>query len=109
MVLITDGENSQANDFPGYWGCSDTSAPGCSGSPNQAALNTKMLDWCTKIKNDYDIELYTVAVNVNNPTAVALLEQCAGDTTHAFSVDASDLSATLANVATQIFDIYLRE
>lgn len=108
MVLITDGENTQANDFPGYWGCADTNAPGCTGSPDQAALNTKMLDWCTEIRSN-NIELYTVAVNVSNATAVSLLAQCAGDTAHSFSIDAADLQTTLASISSQIFDIYLRE
>ena len=29
MILLTDGANQQAVDFPGYWGCSQAGAPGC--------------------------------------------------------------------------------
>lgn len=109
LVLITDGENTQANDFPGYWGCADTNAPGCTGSPTQSELNTKMLDWCTKLRVDYKVDVYTVAVNINNTTAVTLLGQCAGDPEKAFSGDASQLNSSLSNVAAQLFDLHLRE
>lgn len=109
MILITDGENTQAEDFPGFWGCSDTNAPGCSGAPDQAELDTRMLNWCREIREDRDVELYTVAVNIGNPAAVAKLAQCAGDPSRAFSVDASQLGDTLADIAKSIFQLRLKE
>ncbi len=109
MILITDGENTQATDFPGYWGCADTNAPGCTGTVDAATLNTRMLDWCTSIRTTHRVELYTVAVNVTNPAAVSLLAQCAGDPAKAFAVDAADLQSTLSNVASQIFSLRIKE
>jgi Flp pilus assembly protein TadG len=109
VILITDGENSQAEDFPGYWNCSDTSAPGCSGAPNQAQLNTRMIDWCNKLNNDWKVDVYTVAVNVNNAAAVSLLAQCAGSPARAFSGDASELQNSLRQVASQLFELHLKE
>lgn len=110
MILMTDGANEQAVNFPGYWGCSDTSAPGCSGSPDRAALDARMLSWCSAIRNDHGVELYTVAVNVNDAAAVNLLRQCAGnDSTRAFSVDASELNATFATIARSTFALRIKE
>lgn len=109
MILITDGENTQAEDFPGFWGCSDTWAPGCSGAPDQAELDARMLNWCEEIREDRDVELYTVAVNIDNPAAVAKLAQCAGDPSRAFSVDAAQLGDTLGDIARSIFQLRLKE
>jgi hypothetical protein len=109
LVLITDGENTEAEDFPGYWGCSDTQAPGCSGAPDQAELDNRMLAWCSAIRNNHGVELYTVAVNISDPAAVAKLATCAGDPSHAFAVDAADLNKTLETVAGSIFQLRLKE
>ena len=109
MVLITDGENTEAEDFPGFWGCSDTQAPGCSGAPDPAELDARMLAWCSAIRNNYDVELYTVAVNISDPAAVAKLATCAGSPSRAFAVDASDLNKTLETVAGSIFQLRLKE
>ena len=109
MVLITDGENTEAEDFPGFWGCSDTQAPGCSGAPDAAELDKRMLAWCSAIRNNYNVELYTVAVNISNPAAVSKLATCAGSPTRAFAVDAADLNKTLETVAGSIFQLRLKE
>lgn len=109
LVLITDGENQEAEDFPGFWGCSDTNAPGCSGAPNASELDSRMLAWCSAIRNTYNVELYTVAVNISNPAAVAKLATCAGSPTRAFAVDAAQLNETLAAVAGSIFQLRLKE
>ena len=110
MILMTDGANEQAVNFPGYWGCSDTNAPGCAGSPDRATLDARMLSWCTEIRNTYKVELYTVAVNVTDATAVNLLKQCVGnDNTRAFAVDASELSATFATIARSTFALRIKE
>ncbi len=109
MILITDGENTEAEDFPGFWGCSDSSAPGCSGAPDSATLDARMASWCQAIRDDYGVELYTVAVNITNPAAVARLAACAGDPSRAFAVDASQLSKTLEQVAQSIFQLHIKE
>lgn len=108
VIFISDGKNTQSNDFPGYWGCSDTSAPGCTGSPDQAELDTRMLSWCTAMR-DQEIDVYTVAVNISDTTAVSLLATCAGNPENAFAVDASQLNATLSTIASSIFKLHLKE
>lgn len=109
MVLITDGENERAEDFPGFWGCSDRSMPGCNGTPSSAELDNRMLSWCSAIRDTYNVKLYTVAVNITNPAAVARLATCAGDPSRAFAVDAVDLNKTLESVAGSIFQLRLKE
>ena len=109
MVLITDGQNERANDFPGYWGCSETGSPGCSGAPDTAELNTRMLNWCQSIRDTYKVEIYTVAVNVSNASAVSLLQQCSGDTSHSFSVDASELNNAFDAISKSIFALRVKE
>jgi Flp pilus assembly protein TadG len=110
MILMTDGANEQAVNFPGYWGCSDTNAAGCSGSPNRSTLDARMISWCNEIRNTYKVELYTVAVNVSDSSAINLLRQCVGnDNTRAFAVDASELSATFATIARSTFALRIKE
>jgi hypothetical protein len=109
MVLMTDGANEQAVNFPGYWGCSETGAPSCNGSPTRATLDQRMLSWCEAIRVDYNVELYTVAINVSDANAVDLLRQCAGSASRAFSVDAADLNATFQQIARETFALRLKE
>ena len=102
MVLITDGENSQAVDYPGYWGCSSASNPGCGTSPDKAKLDEMMLSWCSALKTQYNVELYTIAVNFTNPQAVQLLRQCAPDIRHFYNIDAAQLKSVLNVIAGSI-------
>jgi hypothetical protein len=110
MILITDGANTQATSLPGFWGCSNTAYPGCSSAPTRAQLDTRMLDWCRAIREDYNIDLYTVAVNVTDTSAVSLLNQCAGNIEgHAFAVDAASLNHTFEEIARSAFSLRLKE
>lgn len=109
MVLMTDGANEQAINFPGYWGCNESGAPGCSGSPDRATLDSRMQSWCTAIRDTYKIELYTVAINVSDSDAVNRLRTCAGDPKRAFAVDASQLNATFEQIARETFSLRLKE
>lgn len=109
MVLMTDGANEQAINFPGYWGCNESGAPGCSGSPDRAILDSRMQSWCTAIRDTYKIELYTVAINVSDSDAVSRLRTCAGSADRAFAVDASQLNATFEQIARETFSLRLKE
>ncbi len=111
MVLITDGENSKATEFPGYWGC-EGPYPGCSGAPDPTELNARMLNWCEAIRNDYGIQLITIAVNfgANATSAANLLRQCAGSAENAYRIDANQLDRLLQDIAeTSILKLMLRE
>jgi hypothetical protein len=68
-----------------------------------------MLTWCTAIRDTYKVEIYTVAVNVTDKTAVNLLAQCAGAPARAFSVDASQLSTTFDEIARAAMALHLKE
>jgi Flp pilus assembly protein TadG len=109
MVLMTDGANEQAVNFPGYWGCNESGSPGCSGSPDRATLDSRMQSWCTAIRDTYKIELYTVAINVSDSDAVSRLRTCAGSADRAFAVDASQLNATFEQIARETFSLRLKE
>ncbi|CAN1485192.1 hypothetical protein MCERH10_00026 [Caulobacteraceae bacterium] len=109
MVLMTDGANEQAINFPGYWGCNESGAPGCTGSPDRATLDTRMQNWCTAIRDTYKIQLYTVAINVSDTEAVSRLRTCAGSSDRAFAVDASQLNATFEQIARETFSLRLKE
>lgn len=108
MVLITDGANEQAIDFPGYWGCNKTANGICTGSPDRATLDTRMLNWCTAIRNN-NVALYTVAVNVTDATAVTLLATCAGNPARAFTVDAGQLGTAFTQIAKDAFQLRIKE
>jgi Flp pilus assembly protein TadG len=109
MVLITDGANEQAVNFAGYWGCSESGSPGCTGSPDRATLDARMLAWCTAIRTNHHVALYTVAINVSDAAAVSLLTQCTGDASRSFSVDATQLNATLGQIARETMKLRLKE
>jgi Flp pilus assembly protein TadG len=115
MVLITDGENTQAYDSPGYWGCAQAGAPGCTGAPNQATLDARMIAWCDSIREDHDVALFTIAVNVagsqTDPnTPQGKLFRCAGsDPRRALAIDAADLQSALDEIALSMTALRLKE
>lgn len=111
MILITDGENEQAKDFPGYWGCSqqDGDHPDCKGSPDAAELDSRMQGWCKAIRETYKTKIFAIAVNFNNATAVSGLKSCAGDEQNVYSVDAADLSKVLEAIAAQVMSLRLTQ
>jgi hypothetical protein len=102
MILITDGSNEQAIDYPGYWGCSNTGNPGCTTSPNKAALDTMMMNWCQEIRTRHNVELFTIAVKIRDPGALNLLRSCAGVPDRFYSVDAAELKNVLNIIAGSI-------
>jgi Flp pilus assembly protein TadG len=108
MILLTDGQNESPWHFEGYYGCSETSDRGQAGacwrSPsvqtlNQTAMDNLMLDACEAIVEDYGVELYTIAVDVTNATAITLLRNCAGDPDRAFNITAGELDQTFQSIA----------
>ncbi|MEN9855762.1 MAG: hypothetical protein RLZZ157_888, partial [Pseudomonadota bacterium] len=114
MVLLTDGANEEAVDYPGYYGCSDPTASGCTTDTNltqdRSELNAKMLKWCEEIRLTHKIELYTIAVNVNDKAATDLLKKCVGDKSdRAYSVDADELDATFTSIARSSFGLRIKE
>ena len=110
MVLITDGENEEAKDYRGYWGCGlidPKNRPDCAGTPTPAELDTYMQGWCDSIRNTYKVQIYAIAVNMANAAAVARLQSCVGDPSKLFSVDAADLTAVLSGIAARVMALRL--
>ena len=105
MVLITDGENSQAIDYPGYWDCKGYQNPGCKGSPDKAELDRMMKAWCTAIRTQYNVDLYAVAVNFTNKQAVQLVNDCAPEPGRFFNIDAAELKRVLNVIAGSVIKL----
>jgi hypothetical protein len=110
MVLLTDGENTPTTHFEGAYGCNETGANDranagpcwrAGGVPtlNRTALDNLTRDACTAIRTTYGVELYTIAVDVSDPTAVALLQDCAGDPARAFNVSSAALDEAFEAIA----------
>ena len=98
IVLITDGEN-QTPSANGFWDTSTT----------ESALDTMMLGWCTAVRTNYNVKIYTVAVNVSDVTAVNLLKSCVGTANpeRAFSVDAANLDEAMKTIGRQMKSLKL--
>lgn len=108
VILLTDGENVEASDYEGYWGCSRKNRPGGVGNcwePGSAkdmpddVLDDLMLHNCTVMKDTYGIELYTIAVDINSPDSIGLLRDCASSPEHAFNITGAQLSNTFEELA----------
>lgn len=102
IVLLTDGQNSANANGEEYYGCdanvgeaSDNQqnssgawirrngAGGCWRAAgvnriNNTTLDNLTLDACQAIRGTYQVELYTIAVDVTNAAAISLLDRCAG-------------------------------
>jgi len=87
LILLTDGENVVGGGNELYYGCTSTShrngAGPCWISPDVAPLNDSgldalLLDSCRAARETYGIDLYTIAVDINDADAISLLDRCAG-------------------------------
>ncbi|MEM6834869.1 MAG: TadE/TadG family type IV pilus assembly protein [Pseudomonadota bacterium] len=108
VILLTDGDNVEASDYEGYWGCDRNSRPGGVGKCWRPSSIKKlsddihddmMLDACTQIKDTYGIELYTIAVDINNADQISLLQSCATSADYAFNIKAAELAKTFDELA----------
>ena len=108
MILLTDGTNMPSFHFESYYGCNETGTRGIAGdcwkapdiaNLSKAALDNLMLDSCRAIREDYGVELYTIAVDIADRNAVRLLRDCAGSDDYAFDVSSADLEETFEAIA----------
>jgi hypothetical protein len=121
-ILLTDGINDAPIDFEGYYGCTknwratgydvgsvedfDESAT-CWQSPdiqslNKASLDALMIDACTEMKNTYGIRLFTIAVDINDPTSINLLKQCASSEDDFFNISSAQMDITFNSILTSV-------
>jgi len=110
MIVLTDGENAYPFHSEGYYGCTEGStrrnADDCRqsadlGTHDRTSLDNLTLDACEQIRDTYDVELYTIAVDVADSTALTVLQTCAGDSSRFFDVSSSDLDSVFENLATE--------
>ena len=111
MIVLTDGQNAFPYHYEGYYGCLEETNRWVVGGPNpcrkdptvtpqtRATLDKLMLDACEQIRDTYNVELYTIAVDVTDATALANLQACAGDPSRFFDVSSGDLDATFEQLA----------
>lgn len=108
MIVLTDGANLAPYHFEGYYGCKDDDrrnpAGNCWESDDAKDLDTKglnnlMLDACKSIRDDYGVELYTVAMDISDKTAIKALRDCAGDKSRAYNVESKELRKTFDQLA----------
>ncbi len=66
----------------------------------QASTYENMLtSACETLRTTYNINLYTILVDVNDANATALMQGCAGDPANAFNISAAQLDSTLNQIA----------
>ena len=109
LVLLTDGENI-APAIEGYYGCARNQPRGAAGRCWQApdvgnlsgrSLNNLTRDACTQIRDEYGIEVFTIAVDITNATAIDILADCAGTPDRAFNIRAAELEAVFQSIASR--------
>ncbi|MEE9381747.1 MAG: hypothetical protein V3V03_10105 [Hyphomonadaceae bacterium] len=110
MILLTDGKNEAPYHYEGYYGCNEGNQRGKAGSCWKApgvnsldrdSLDALTLDSCEAIREDYDIELYTIAVDITDSDAIDLLADCTNDPSRSFNITSAELDTTFSTIATR--------
>ncbi len=108
LILLTDGMNEPPYHFEGYYGCNEPSDRGAAGGCwkakginelSRASLDALTLDACEAVRTEYDVELYTIAVDITDTAATNLLRDCAGDPARAFNITSAELDVTFKAIA----------
>jgi len=95
IVLMTDGENTRAPDYPTH------------NSASEVLANELTAELCVNIKKD-EITIYTVAFDVSDPDVKSILEDCATSPSHYFdAADADELASAFASIASSLRNISL--
>jgi len=95
LILMTDGENTRAPDYPTH------------NSLSEPLANQLTKEICVNIKKD-DIVVYTIAFDVTDPDIKDILEYCATTSSHYFdAASASDLIDAFASIANSLRSISL--
>ncbi len=95
IVLMTDGENTRAPDYPTH---DDTS---------EVLANDLTKEICANIKLN-KIVIYTIAYDVSDPDIKDILEKCATSPSHYFdAANSNELSGAFASIANSLRSISL--
>lgn len=102
MIVMTDGANSNSLGNPVPW------SEGLFHDESDVdAANTLTSELCEDIKND-DVEIYTIALEVNDAATVTMMQNCATSVSHFYDVNnASGLSKVFEDISTELADIRL--
>lgn len=97
IVLMTDGANTKSKRNNSAWHTGNSSSN----------ANDVTAELCTNIKDD-DVEVYTIAFEVNDNTIKRLLERCATDDDKYFDADnAAELAEAFADIARDLTELHL--
>lgn len=100
LVLMTDGENTLRYNSDGRHLTLSTNA--ATASTQKAATNKDTSDICVYAKSQ-GIEIFTVALSVNQATARTMLQECATSANHYFdATDSETLEESFASIAASI-------
>lgn len=95
IIVMTDGENTRAPDYPTH------------NSASEVLANDLTEELCINIKKQ-DILIYSIAFDVSDPDIRAILEACATSKSHYFDAkDASALADAFEAIATSLRNISL--
>ena len=95
LILMTDGENTRAPDYPTH------------NSASQLLANQLTEEICVNIKDD-GIVVYTIAFEVTDLTIKDILEGCATTPSHYFdAANADDLISAFASIASSLRSLSL--
>lgn len=95
LIVLTDGENTRAPDYPTH------------NSANQSQANDLMMKLCKNIKAD-GIVIYAIAFDVSDATIRTLLEECATSPGYYFAAEnAVELTKAFQDIATSLRSISL--
>jgi Flp pilus assembly protein TadG len=95
LILMTDGENTRAPDYPTH------------NSASEVLANELTEEICVNIKAQ-DIMIYTIAFDLTDPKIKAILEECATSPSHFFdAANAADLTDAFASIANSLRNISL--
>lgn len=95
LMIMTDGDNTRAPDYPTH------------NSTSKTLANTLTKEVCANIKF-HKIVVYTIAFEVSDPTIKGILENCATDSSHYFDAkNSKELTAAFASIAASLRNISL--
>lgn len=95
LILMTDGENTRAPDYPTH------------NSVSQALADTLTKELCVNIKAQ-EISIYTIAFDVSDPTVKSILQNCATNASYYFDAkDSDELADAFAAIAASLRNISL--
>lgn len=108
LILLSDGQNVPPGSIEGYYGCTEGNTRGQAGpcwrAPDvsrldERSLNALAADACAALRDRYNVEVYTIAVDVTDGDALDLLAACAGDPARAFNIRAAELETVFRGIA----------